>query len=175
VTQFERLTASPEALGEFLASIPVANSPWDECFSKTFCAGCDRDDCDTEPCPHQAERNNPTWWLMQKVEMRRTDVPAWTWEDGTNPQIICNHYGYADHETIQAGHHGYWPMDTVMERITLIPEFIQHEGLDKQKFRLVLDYDPEFPRAMARFQIERRTEHPSGGTPEEAKSSFRSQ
>lgn len=29
-SNYEVLTASPEALGNFLASLPVANSPWDE-------------------------------------------------------------------------------------------------------------------------------------------------
>lgn len=62
-SNYEVLTASPEALGNFLASLPVANSPWDECFSQTFCSSCEREDCDTDGCPYQDKRNNPTWWL----------------------------------------------------------------------------------------------------------------
>lgn len=65
---FDFIAASPENLGKFLASIPVANSPWDAEFQKTFCASCGRKDCDAEPCPHQDARNNPTWWLYQVPE-----------------------------------------------------------------------------------------------------------
>lgn len=67
MSNFEKLTASPEALGKFLASIPVANSPWDDAFYKKFCSVCDREDCDDPPCPHQAQRNNPVWWLGQEA------------------------------------------------------------------------------------------------------------
>ena len=31
MTNFEKVTASPDVLGEFLASLPVATGPW-ECF-----------------------------------------------------------------------------------------------------------------------------------------------
>lgn len=64
---FEKLTASPEVLGRFLASIPVASSPWDDAFQKKYCAACNLEDCDNPPCPHQAERNNPVWWLRQET------------------------------------------------------------------------------------------------------------
>lgn len=63
MTQFEKITASPEALGAFLASLPVLQGPWDDDFQRTFCANCEAENCDAEGCPHQAERNNPTWWL----------------------------------------------------------------------------------------------------------------
>lgn len=63
MTQFEKITASPEALGAFLASLPVLQGPWDDAFHRTFCDTCRVEDCDAEGCPHQAERNNPTWWL----------------------------------------------------------------------------------------------------------------
>ena len=64
MTNFEKLTASPETLGAFLASIPAASSPWDDAFHKEFCAGCHQENC--EPvCPHQGKRNNPAWWLTQ--------------------------------------------------------------------------------------------------------------
>ena len=71
-SNYEVLTASPEALGNFLASLPVANSPWDECFSQTFCSSCEREDCDTDGCPYQDKRNNPTWWLAQAARGGRT-------------------------------------------------------------------------------------------------------
>lgn len=66
MTNFEKLTASPETLGAFLASIPAANGPWDEAFQKEFCAKCHQEDC--EPvCPHQDKRNNPAWWLKREA------------------------------------------------------------------------------------------------------------
>lgn len=71
-SNYEVLTASPEALGNFLASLPVANSPWDECFSQTSCSSCEREDCDADGCPHQDKRNNPTWWLAQEARGGRT-------------------------------------------------------------------------------------------------------
>jgi hypothetical protein len=63
MTNFEKITASPDALGEFLASLPVATGPWDEEFHRAFCVDCERENCDEKRCPHQDKRNNPTWWL----------------------------------------------------------------------------------------------------------------
>lgn len=63
MNNFERITASPEALGEFLGSLPVLQGPWDDAFQSCFCAECHAENCDAENCHHQAERNNPTWWL----------------------------------------------------------------------------------------------------------------
>ena len=62
MTNFEKVTASPEALGEFLAALSVATGPWDKDFYKAFCEGCGKSDCGA--CPHEKERNNPLWWLM---------------------------------------------------------------------------------------------------------------
>ena len=67
MTQFERITASPEALGEFLGSLPVLQGPWDDNFQAIFCSECNAENCDAENCDHQAERNNPTWWLKREV------------------------------------------------------------------------------------------------------------
>lgn len=69
MTNYERLTASPDTLGSFLATLPVADAPWDEAFQKEFCAGCPQEDCEPS-CPHQDKRNNPTWWLKQEAERR---------------------------------------------------------------------------------------------------------
>lgn len=64
MNNFERITASPEALGAFLAPLPVLQGPWDDAFHRAFCDTCQAEDCDADGCPHQAERNNPTtWWL----------------------------------------------------------------------------------------------------------------
>ena len=95
--------------------------------------------------------------------------------------MICQHYGYKDFEAIQTGHHGYWPKESFIERVGLIPDFLRLSGLEKRKFRIILDFDPEFPRAMIHVESETiadhsdRKEQPSGGTPEEPKSSERSQ
>ena len=34
MTNFEKITETPEALGEFLASLPVATGSWDEEFHR---------------------------------------------------------------------------------------------------------------------------------------------
>ena len=36
MTNFEKITASPEALGEFLAALPAATGPWDGAFHREF-------------------------------------------------------------------------------------------------------------------------------------------
>ena len=50
-TNFDRITASPEVLAAFLASLPCLDAPWDDAFHRVFCD------------PHEAERNSPAWWL----------------------------------------------------------------------------------------------------------------
>ena len=76
MTNFEKITASPEALAAFLAAIPVADSPWDDAFHKQFCHGCGLENCDH--CPHEAERNNPAWWLAQETEATPSDKSVTT-------------------------------------------------------------------------------------------------
>jgi len=73
VTNFEKITATPAALGAFLASLTVIESPWEEMFHRTFCAGCGKEDC--VRCPHERERNDPTWWLSRAVQGGQ-EVPA---------------------------------------------------------------------------------------------------
>lgn len=68
MNNFERITASPEALGAFLAPLPVLQGPWDDAFHRAFCDTCQVEDCDAENCAHQAERNNPTWWLKRECD-----------------------------------------------------------------------------------------------------------
>lgn len=74
MTNFEKITTSPEALGELLASLTVIDSPWEDAFHKAFCADCGRENCYGKCCPHQAERNNPTWWL--KLGEKPGEVPG---------------------------------------------------------------------------------------------------
>ena len=68
MTNFEKITETPEALGELLASLTVIDSPWEDAFHKVFCADCGLENCDVVECPHDAERNNPLWWLTQEAE-----------------------------------------------------------------------------------------------------------
>lgn len=76
MTNFEKITASPEALGEFLASLPVATGPWDEEFHRAFCDSCERENCDEGRCPNQNKRYNPLWWLM--LGGKEGEVPGLT-------------------------------------------------------------------------------------------------
>lgn len=64
-TNFDKITASPEVLADFLASLPCLQGPWDDAFQEAFCADCPAENCDAENCHHQAERNSPAWWLAQ--------------------------------------------------------------------------------------------------------------
>lgn len=73
MNNFERITASPEALGEFLDALPVLSGPWDDAFHRTFCDKCAAADCDGDSCKHQAERNSAMWWLNQETD--DTDLP----------------------------------------------------------------------------------------------------
>ena len=66
MNNYEKITASPGTLGAFLAALPVAGGPWDDAFHRAFCDHCGLEDCD--PCPHEAERNNPAWWLAQEAK-----------------------------------------------------------------------------------------------------------
>ena len=65
MNNFERITASTEALGDFLGALPILSGPWDDDFHRVFCDSCDAENCDAENCAHQAERNSPTWWLKR--------------------------------------------------------------------------------------------------------------
>lgn len=85
MTVFEKVAASPEALGELLDSLAVIDSPWEEAFHRVFCDSCidsnGTENCDTPGCPHEAERNNPLWWLAQVVEGEQTARRA-VWRNG---------------------------------------------------------------------------------------------
>ena len=68
MTEFERITQSPETLGAFLASLPCIEGPWDEAFHERVCNYCPAKDC--ENCQYEKYRNNPIWWL------KLTDEPT---------------------------------------------------------------------------------------------------
>lgn len=59
-TNFQKITKSPEALADFLASLPVLSGPWDDAFHRQLCDGCDAAECDGCKAP---ERDSPLWWL----------------------------------------------------------------------------------------------------------------
>lgn len=61
-TNFDRITASPEALASFLASLPCLDAPWDDDFHRIFCDNCPMENC-PKVCPHEGKRNSPAWWL----------------------------------------------------------------------------------------------------------------
>ena len=66
---FKKITQSPEALGAFLASLPIVSGPWDDEFARRYCAECGQTDCDGgRGCPHEDKRNNPAWWLGLEVK-----------------------------------------------------------------------------------------------------------
>ena len=46
MTNYERITATPEALGAFLETLPIASGPWDVEFHRTFCKDCTAANCD---------------------------------------------------------------------------------------------------------------------------------
>lgn len=66
MTNFQAITASPEYLGAFLHSLPCLEGPWDAAFHNLFCSRCGKESCDN--CPHEAERDNPEWWLKMEVQ-----------------------------------------------------------------------------------------------------------
>ena len=65
-TNFDRITASPEALASFLASLPCLDAPWDDDFHRIFCDNCPMENC-PKVCPHEGKRNSPAWWLGLEV------------------------------------------------------------------------------------------------------------
>lgn len=68
MTNFEAITGSPEHLGAFLHALPCLEGPWDDAFHRLFCSECNKANCDVGGCPHQAERDNPIWWLKLEVQ-----------------------------------------------------------------------------------------------------------
>lgn len=84
MNNFERITASPEALGDFLGALPILSGPWDDDFHRVFCDSCDAENCDAENCAHQAERNSPMGaWKpaclgISTVPLRALRVKQWS-------------------------------------------------------------------------------------------------
>lgn len=55
-----------DVLGSFLSSIQCPEGPWDDAFHREFCSKCTAENCDD--CQHEAERNNPAWWLGREMD-----------------------------------------------------------------------------------------------------------
>ena len=77
------------------------------------------------------------------------------WADGESPETVYRHYGYGPEDRHRCTR-GFWPREKLVESLAGLAEFAALEGLDKKKFRIVIDGDPEFPRVLAQvfFQPE---------------------
>lgn len=142
MTNYERITATPEALGAFLETLPIASGPWDVEFHRTFCKDCTAANCDGGNCPNNAQRNNPLWWLMQDGGRElpqggpadgRTNAAdnlaflrdflegktRWTFPEGTTFNVTVDVNGTSGMETTQKGAEKEPP--AVPEPVTLGP------------------------------------------------------
>ena len=138
MTNFEKITASPETLGTFLASLPIASGPWDEAFHRMFCDGCQVEDCDGQGCPHKVERGNPLWWLMQEAE-GQSRIVMWVKRDGYRKAMgeFARKVKEARSERVKAtGDKAFTHLEA------LLAELVE-DLLPDKKCRVVMDYDPD--------------------------------
>ena len=138
MTNFEKITASPETLGTFLASLPIACGPWDEAFHGMFCDGCQAEDCDGQGCPHKVERGNPLWWLMQEAE-GQSRIVMWVKRDGYRKAMgeFARKVKEARSERVKAtGDKAFTHLEALLAELVevLLPD---------KKCRVVMDYDPD--------------------------------
>lgn len=75
-TNFEKISATPAALAEFLDGLNVVDAPWEKTFQVLFCSDCKYEDCPTI-CPFerriddpskQMENDRPMLWLHMLAE-----------------------------------------------------------------------------------------------------------
>lgn len=138
MTNFEKITASPETLGTFLDSLPIASGPWDEAFHRMFCDGCQVEDCDGQGCPHKVERGNPLWWLMQEAE-GQSRIVMWVKRDGYRKAMgeFARKVKEARSERVKAtGDKAFTHLEALLAELVevLLPD---------KKCRVVMDYDPD--------------------------------
>ena len=138
MTNFEKITASPETLGTFLASLPIASGPWDEAFHRMFCDGCQVEDCDGQGCPHKVERGNPLWWLMQEAE-GQSRIVMWVKRDGYRKAMeeFAGKIREARSEREKTtGDKTFTHLEALLTELVevLMPD---------EKCRVVMDYDPD--------------------------------
>lgn len=67
MSNFEKITSSEITLGDFLGSLNLIDSPWEEDFHREFCDRRSSENCNAENCPHMEERDDPRWWLMKEA------------------------------------------------------------------------------------------------------------
>ena len=104
MNNFERITASPEALGDFLGALPILSGPWDDDFHRVFCDSCDAENCDAENCAHQAERNSPTWWLKRAYTGGRSH--------DNSAQVERESHGNRENQTGRRNKRDVWTVST---------------------------------------------------------------
>lgn len=67
MTNFEKITKTPEALAGFLAALPTPGAPWDDAFHKENCIVCFAENCEDAVCPAPElrwdMRKRVAWWL----------------------------------------------------------------------------------------------------------------
>ena len=136
MTNFEKITASPETLGEFLASLPVASGPWDEEFHRAFCDSCELLECGPETCPHKG--NRPLWWLNQAAE-GQSRIVMWVKRDGYRKAMeeFAGKIREARSEREQTtGDKTFTHLEALLTELVevLTPN---------EKCRVVMDYDPD--------------------------------
>lgn len=69
MTEYQRITASLDALATVLEDLPTLGSPWDDAFHREFCDACPFQNCAGDGCPHQEiRRGRVRWWLKQEVQ-----------------------------------------------------------------------------------------------------------
>lgn len=83
MTNFERLTQSPEVLAAWLEKLAAVNTPWEKAFDKAFCAECQNQNC--EQCQEEEYRVNPLWWLGLEAEGTITVLRK---RPGEAPEIV---------------------------------------------------------------------------------------
>lgn len=121
MNNFERITASPEALGDFLGALPILSGPWDDDFHRVFCDSCDAENCDAENCAHQAERNSPTWWLKRAYT---GSGPVKT--DSTNPYKLADGFYIIRKLTV-----------TECKRLQTVPDTYAFPVSDTQAYKML--------------------------------------
>ena len=138
MTNFEKVTASPDVLGEFLASLPVATGPWDEEFHRAFCDSCELLECRAETCPHKG--NRPLWWLNQvETGEGQNQIVLWVKSDGYRKAMeeFARKVKEARSERVKAtGDKAFTHLEALLAELVevLLPD---------KKCRVVMDYDPD--------------------------------
>ena len=136
MTNFEKITVSPEALGEFLASLPVATGPWDEEFHRASCDSCEVLECRAETCPHKG--NRPLWWLNQAAG-GQSRIVMWVKKDSYRKTMeeFAGKIREARSERVKAtGDKSFTHLEALLTELVevLLPD---------EKCRVVMDYDPD--------------------------------